>query len=66
MTAALDHLVELLHLELLDVDLYRGFSPDEQRIRVFGGQVAAQALIAAGRTVADGTGSDRPLHSLHA
>jgi len=65
-TAALDHLVDLLDLETLEVDLFRGVSPDEQRIRVFGGQVAAQALIAAGRTVADGTGSERPVHSLHA
>lgn len=66
MTAALDHLVDLLDLESLEVDLYRGFSPDEQRIRVFGGQVAAQALVAAGRTVADGIGAERPVHSLHA
>lgn len=65
-TAALDNLVDLLDLESLEVDLYRGFSPDEHRIRVFGGQVAAQALVAAGRTVADGTGTERPVHSLHA
>jgi acyl-CoA thioesterase-2 len=65
-TAALDELVDLLDLEPLEVNLYRGFSPDEQRLRVFGGQVAAQALIAAGRTVGDGTGADRPVHSLHA
>lgn len=54
MTPALDELVDLLDLEPLEVNLYRGFSPDEQRLRVFGGQVAAQALIAAGRTVGDG------------
>ncbi|HET6964085.1 MAG TPA: acyl-CoA thioesterase II [Acidimicrobiales bacterium] len=66
MTAALDELVELLDLETLDVDLYRGVSPNEERIRVFGGQVAAQSLIAAGRTVADGRGVERPVHSLHA
>jgi acyl-CoA thioesterase II len=66
MTAALDELVDLLHLEVLEVDLFRGFSPLEQRIRVFGGQVAAQALVAAGRTVGSGTGADRPVHSLHA
>lgn len=35
-------------------------------MRVFGGQVAAQALVAAGRTVGDGVGRDRPVHSLHA
>jgi acyl-CoA thioesterase-2 len=65
-TSALDDLVDLLDLETLEVNLYRGFSPDEQRLRVFGGQVAAQALIAAGRTVGDGRGGDRPVHSLHA
>jgi acyl-CoA thioesterase-2 len=66
MTAALDELLDLLDLEALEVNLYRGFSPPEQRIRVFGGQVAAQALVAAGRTVADGAGIERPVHSLHA
>jgi acyl-CoA thioesterase-2 len=66
MTAALDELLDLLDLEALEVNLYRGFSPPEERIRVFGGQVAAQALVAAGRTVADGTGAERPVHSLHA
>jgi acyl-CoA thioesterase II len=65
-TAALDELVDLLDLEPLEINLYRGFSPDEQRLRVFGGQVAAQALIAAGRTVGDGRGQERPVHSLHA
>lgn len=66
MTAALDELVALLDLEPLEVDLYRGVSPREERLRVFGGQVAAQSLIAAGRTVADGSGAERPVHSLHA
>lgn len=66
MTAALDQLVDLLDLEPLEVNLYRGFSPNEERLRVFGGQVAAQALVAAGRTVADGRGVERPVHSLHA
>src|ERR1700756_587270 len=65
-TSALDALVDLLDLETIEVNLYRGFSPDEERLRVFGGQVAAQALIAAGRTVGDGRGEDRPVHSLHA
>ena len=61
MGAALDDLIDLLQLEQLEVNLFRGFSPDEDRQRVFGGQVAGQALIAAGRTV------DRGLvHSLHA
>jgi acyl-CoA thioesterase-2 len=54
--------MEILDLERLEVDLFRGRSPDENLQRVFGGQVAGQALIAAGRTVPD----DRPVHSLHA
>jgi len=62
----LDDLVSLLDLEQLEVDLYRGFSPPEHRLRVFGGQVAAQSLVAAGRTVGDGRGFERPVHSLHA
>jgi acyl-CoA thioesterase II len=58
----LDELLELLELEQLEVNLFRGVSPDEAQQRVFGGQVAAQALVAAGRT------SDpyRQVNSLHA
>ena len=59
---ALDDLIALLELEPLEVNLFRGVSPDEDRQRVFGGQVAAQALVAAGRTVEP----DRRVHSLHA
>ena len=62
MGSALDDLLDLLELEVLEVNLFRGLSPDEDRQRVFGGQVAAQALVAAGRTV----DPDRPVHSLHA
>src|SRR3954465_13102118 len=62
MTKALDELVELLDLEAIEVNIFRGLSPDEQRQRVFGGQVAGQALVAAGRTVED----DMRVHSLHA
>jgi len=65
-TAALDELMDLLDLEPLEVDLFRGVSPNEEHLRVFGGQVAAQSLVAAGRTVADGRGVERPVHSLHA
>src|SRR5580765_5515481 len=61
MGVALDDLIDLLQLEQLEVNLFRGLSPDEDRQRVFGGQVAAQALIAAGRTVDHGH-----VHSLHA
>jgi acyl-CoA thioesterase-2 len=62
MGKAVDDLLDILQLEQLEVNLFRGISPDEERQRVFGGQVAAQALIAAGRTV----DADRPVHSLHA
>jgi acyl-CoA thioesterase-2 len=65
-TDALDDLCRLLDLERIETDIFRGHSPHEERIRVFGGQVAGQALIAAGRTVADGHGVERPVHSLHA
>ena len=58
---ALDFLVDLLDLEPIEVNIFRGVSPNEDRQRVFGGQVAAQSLMAAGRTVETG----RP-HSLHA
>jgi acyl-CoA thioesterase II len=58
----LDELLDLLDLEQIEVDIFRGRSPDESRQRVFGGQVAGQALVAAGRTVP----ADRPVHSLHA
>src|SRR3954454_25230756 len=57
---ALDELIDLLALEQLEVNLFRGLSPDENRQRVFGGQVAGQALVAAGRTVDHGR-----VHSLH-
>ncbi len=60
--AVVDGLVTLLDLERLEDNLYRGVSPAMSPIRVFGGQVAAQALIAAGRTVP----SERRVHSLHA
>lgn len=60
--AVLDALVALLDLEQLEVNLFRGVSPPQSPTRVFGGQVAAQALVAAGRTVPD----DREVHSLHA
>jgi len=63
MTKALDAVVSLLDLEQVELDIFRGRSPaGEQRQRVFGGQVAGQALVAAGRTVP----ADRQVHSLHA
>ena len=62
MTEALDQLVDLLDLEPIEVNIFRGISPEEKRQRTFGGQVAGQALVAAGRTV----DPDRFVHSLHA
>ncbi len=63
MTNALDAVVDLLDLEQIELNIFRGRSPQgERRQRVFGGQVAGQALVAAGRTVP----GDRPVHSLHA
>jgi acyl-CoA thioesterase-2 len=59
---SLDALVALLDLEQIEVNLFRGRQPDTALQRVFGGQVAAQALVAAGRTVDD----DLFVHSLHA
>src|SRR5687768_2771088 len=60
---ALDELVTLLALEPIEVNIFRGRSPDESRQRVFGGQVAGQALVAATRTVDE---PGRAVHSLHA
>ena len=62
MGQALEALLDLLDLEQIEVNIFRGRSPDERRQRVFGGQVAGQALVAAGRTVPP----ERPVHSLHA
>ncbi|MDE2319940.1 MAG: thioesterase family protein [Rhodospirillales bacterium] len=56
------NLVRLLNVEELDADLYRGAVTTEPWKRTFGGQVAAQALAAASRTVAP----ERAPHSLHA
>lgn len=58
---ALAELIDLLDLEPVEVNLFRGRSPQTGLQRVFGGQVAGQALVAAGRTVDTGA-----VHSLHA
>lgn len=50
-----------LDLEALEVNLFRGTSPDAGWQRVFGGQVIGQALVAAYRTAP----ADRGVHSLH-
>lgn len=61
MPQTLEDLVALLDLEQLEENLYRGTQPRTRLQRVFGGQVAGQALVAAGRTV----DARRPVHSLH-
>jgi acyl-CoA thioesterase II len=58
----LDRLVALLDLERIEENIFRGVSPKHSPVRVFGGQVAGQALVAAGRTVPP----ERKVHSLHA
>jgi acyl-CoA thioesterase-2 len=61
MSQAMSELLSILDLEKLEHNLYRGISPKVTWIRVFGGQVIAQSLVAAQRTVSD----DRFVHSLH-
>jgi len=58
----LDRLVGLLDLEQIEENIFRGVSPAQSPVRVFGGQVAGQALVAAGRTVPE----ERDVHSMHA
>lgn len=61
MPSSAAELIELLDLETIDVNLFRGTQPDTALQRVFGGQVAGQALVAGARTVQE----DRQVHSLH-
>ncbi|MFD7512429.1 acyl-CoA thioesterase II [Streptomyces sp. NPDC059853] len=61
MDATLQYLLDLLDLERIEQDIFRGASHPSVIPRVFGGQVAAQALVAACRTVEP----DRLPHSLH-
>jgi acyl-CoA thioesterase II len=61
MSSAMQELISILDLENLEQNLFRGRSPQVGWQRVFGGQVIAQALIAAQRTV----DPVRHVHSLH-
>jgi acyl-CoA thioesterase II len=61
-TTSMEALVEILDLERLEENLFRGLSPNVGWQRVFGGLVISQALVAATRTVS----ADRFVHSLHA
>ena len=62
MKPELKDLLDLLDLEQIEVNMFRGVSPDDGWQRVFGGQVIGQALVAASRTVED---VSRTAHSLH-
>ncbi len=62
MNTQVQELVELLQVEQLEMNLFRGISGDIGSPRVFGGQVLGQALMAAALTV----DRDRSVHSLHA
>jgi acyl-CoA thioesterase-2 len=61
MSKAVENLLDILDLEPLEHNLFRGRSPQVGWQRVFGGQVIGQALVAASRTVEEG----RFVHSLH-
>lgn len=61
MRQTLDLLLDLLDLEPLEVNIYRGQNRDIGSGRAFGGQVFAQALVAARRTLEE----DREAHSVH-
>ena len=61
MSTAVQTMLDVLNLEQLEVNLFRGRSPQDRWQRVFGGQVIGQALVAAARTV-----EGRAPHSMHA
>jgi acyl-CoA thioesterase II len=61
MPGSVTELVDLLDLEEIEVGLFRGRQTETALQRVFGGQVLAQGLVAASRTVPE----DRRLHSMH-
>ena len=60
--SALGALLSLLDLEQLEVNLFRGHSQPTGFTRVYGGQVLAQSVVAAQRTVTE----PRSMHSMHA
>src|SRR3569833_1212014 len=62
MASAVKDLLDILDLETLEPNLFRGQSPKTGWQRVYGGQVIGQALVAAVRTV----DASRPPHSMHA
>jgi len=62
MEKALNNLIDRLSLEALEVNLYRGYNFDVGSGRIYGGQVLAQSLLAASKTV---DFDERPIHSMH-
>jgi acyl-CoA thioesterase II len=56
-----EDLIDVLELEPLEHNIYRGSNRDIGTGRIYGGQVLAQAVVAASRTVEE----DRPIHSMH-
>ena len=64
MPSAVQEVLDILDLEPLEVNLFRGRSPQSRWQRVFGGQVIGQALVAACRTVEEDRKSTR-LNSSH-
>ena len=62
MRPALQALLDILNLEYIEENIFRGYNRNLGSKRVFGGQVLAQALVAADRTVEE----ERMAHSLHA
>ncbi|HUP19502.1 MAG TPA: acyl-CoA thioesterase II [Gemmatimonadota bacterium] len=61
MSYTVEDLVQLLDLEAIEHDIFRGANRDIGTGRIFGGQVLAQSLVAARRTVE----AERPAHSVH-
>lgn len=61
MPKSVQELIDLLDLEAIEDNLFRGRQPETGMQRVFGGQVAAHALVAATRTVSE----EFSVHSLH-
>jgi acyl-CoA thioesterase-2 len=61
MSVVFKKLSDLLHIEQIDTQLFRGISQDLGTGRIFGGQVLGQAIVAAQKSV-----SDKKIHSAHA
>ena len=56
------HFADRMSLQQIDRDIFTGWCHSGSPLRAYGGQIAAQSLMAAGRTVDE---ADRRVHSLH-